>query len=137
MENFSCGCVNNTGTDPVAKRSKYFEDVSASFALNHGGPQLTARYDMHCKIDLMFERSLRWLPYTKLLTTCSILTLQVLLASRGTQAATNPDLRGGRVCDFLHLRVLLPSLTPSMRHNLARAGPGDVCSIHFRPFEPY
>lgn len=31
-------------SDPIAKRSAYFEDVSASFAIAHGGPKLSARY---------------------------------------------------------------------------------------------
>jgi hypothetical protein len=68
--NFSCGCVGEQPAsgicdfelysfsssaaqlnglfvfmaDPVAKRTDYFEDVSASFALQHNGPKLIGRY---------------------------------------------------------------------------------------------
>lgn len=46
--NFGCTFVKLNhvhNADPVAKRSDYFEDVSASFALNHSGPKLVGRYD--------------------------------------------------------------------------------------------
>ncbi|RUP52113.1 hypothetical protein BC936DRAFT_141009 [Jimgerdemannia flammicorona] len=43
--NFSCGCMLPKNTkEPTFKASKYFEDLSASFAINTKQEQLTAHY---------------------------------------------------------------------------------------------
>lgn len=42
--NFSCGCLfDNKVKEPRFKKSKYFEDLSASFAINAKNEQLGAQ----------------------------------------------------------------------------------------------
>lgn len=41
---FSCGCLfNNKVREPHIKKSKHFEDLAASFAINTKNEQLTAQ----------------------------------------------------------------------------------------------
>jgi hypothetical protein len=43
--NFSCGCLfDKKAKEPTFKKSKHFEDLSASFAINAKNEQLGAQY---------------------------------------------------------------------------------------------
>jgi hypothetical protein len=43
--NFSCGCLfDKKVKEPTFKKSKHFEDLSASFAINAKNEQLGAQY---------------------------------------------------------------------------------------------
>ncbi|ORY06631.1 hypothetical protein K493DRAFT_344469 [Basidiobolus meristosporus CBS 931.73] len=45
MSNFSCGCLLPAGTkEPTFKKSKYFQDLAASFAVNTKEERLSAHY---------------------------------------------------------------------------------------------
>lgn len=41
--NFSCGCLYKKQAEPHFKKSKHFEDLSASFAINAKNEQLGAQ----------------------------------------------------------------------------------------------